>query len=345
MSISVADLVSQVRLDSGLRNNQLWSDSQICGALTDGYHDLRDRLIIKFWQWFRKTFDFTLAGGNDGDRLNLVDNVPDLEMIKGLDFVDSSGNHFTVDMLDSFANRNVYNTVWPFGGSWGYNGQLGRRYYPDGDFLILTPPSNSQGNYQLIYTPQAETLALPVTKDFTLDTGDIPAVPPTGGLSGTGSWALLNADADATVPTDGGFDLTLTFTTTNLGFSGTYHVVSVGLPSPFGSFGRSTFGVSNLASTSGFTSPPTGSGTYTYQPVGTIGSLPVQLTPWKKYITLFASRVIRASRRQPADDLDMQFNQISARVSAVTKQRSEGIKQAPITRGMFGGGWGRGGVG
>jgi hypothetical protein len=42
----------------------------------------------------------------------------------------------------------------------------------------------------------------------------------------------------------------------------------------------------------------------------------------------------------PAADLQVQFNQISARVVAVTKQRSEGVRQAPITRGGYGGGYG-----
>lgn len=334
MSVSVAELVAQVRIDSGLRNNQVWSDDQICGALTDGYHDLRDRMIVKFWQWFRKTHDFALTGGNDGNTLNLADEVPDLEMIKGLDFVDSGGNHFTVDMMDSFANRNAYNTVWPFGGSWGFNGQMGRRYYPDGDLLIIAPPSNAAGDYQLIYTPQAETLALPVEiRSFNANAFDTPLA--SVGPSSLPGWSMANGNFTSA---DVGRVFTPSLDNPNQVWNVPFTITAI--------ISSTVVNVTpNPTLLGSFTLPSVGSYLLTGQPASTIGSLPTQLTPWKKYITLFASKVIRASRRQPADDLEMQFKEIDARVSAVTKQRSEGVKQAPIVRGMFGGGWGRGGVG
>lgn len=341
MSVSVADLIAKTRLNSGLRNNQLFSDDQIATILSDAFADLRDKMIVRFAYWFRKTFDFTLAGGNGGNTLDLS-QVPDLQMVQGLDLLDSNDNAFTIDMLESFAQRNQFNTIWPFGGGWGFNGFVGRRYWVDGDTLFVYPAANSAGNYRLVYTPQYTTLALSKTVNFTLDSADHPIVPPPGSLAGTGAWSLANANlANATdIPTSG-FDLTLTFVTTNLGFSGTYHVVDVGLPP---TFGAPTFSTSNLASSAGFTNPATGTGTYTYQPAGTIGALPQALFPWQKYLILYASIAIRTSRQQQImPDMETQWKEINSRVVAATKQRSEGVRQAPITRSNYGaGGWGDG---
>ncbi len=239
-------------------------------------------------------------------------------------------------MLSSFAERNQFNASWPFTMGNAFNGFTGRRYWPDGDDLEILPVANSAGNYKLIYTPQQERLALPVTKTFDFGTSDIPEVPPPGLVGGTGAWLFANGGLTADVPTTG-FDLTLTFDTPNEGFNGTYHVVDTQLPPVF-----SIFGVSNLASTAGFTPPPTGTGTYTYQPVGTIGELPDVLTPWTKYIQLKAAIAIRSGRRQPIGPLDAQFQREEKKLIAITKQRGHGVMQAPITNTNWGGGYGFG---
>jgi hypothetical protein len=340
VAVSTADLVAQTRLASGLRNNRLWSDDQICDALTDGYADLRDRLIVRFAAWFKSEVEFTLSNGEGNNVFDLT-TVPDFQMAQGLDLLNNGAPPFTVPMLDSFAERNQYNNLWPLGVGWSFNGYLGRRYWIDGDTLTVYPSQNASGNYRLIYTPMLDRIALPITTTFAIDTGDLPAVPPTGGLAGTGSWALLNSELNDLVPTDGSVDMNLTFTSppASVAFSGAYPIVSLGLPP---TFGRPTMGCSNLASTAGFASPPVGTGTYTYQAIGTIGELPQPLTPWAKYIVLYASLVIRTSRQQQTQDLELQFQQMQARVTAATKQRSEGIRQAPLVRG-WGGGFGGGG--
>lgn len=344
MGVSVASLIAATRVDSGLRNNRIFSNDQIAEKLTDAYADLRDKMIIRFAFWFKKTKNFSLTGGVGGNILTLSTNVPDLEMIQYLNSLDSSGNPSPVTMLSSVAERNQYAANFPFAAGNGFNGLTGRKYFPDGDDLEILPAANSVGNYELVYTPQPQRLALPIAVSFAISAGDIPEVPPPGLLSGTGAWLLANAAADATVPPDGGFDLTLTFTAgppDNRPFSGTYHVVAVGIPP---TYGQSTFGVSNLASTAGFSSPAAGTGTYTYQPVGTIGELPEALTPWAKYMQLHASIAIRTSLRQPVGALDKQLQVFEKRIVALTKQRSQGVMQAPITQTNYGG-FGGGGFG
>ncbi len=342
MGISVASLIAQTRVDSGLRNNRLFSDDMIADKLTDAYADLRDKMIARFAYWFRGTYDFSLTNGEGNNFLDLT-LVPDLEMIQGVFLLDSAGNPYPVDLMSSISEVNQLNSTFMFNVGFSFNGFLGRKYFPDGDFIFIYPSANASGNYRLIYTPQPKRLSLPKTVNFTIASGDIPEVPPPGGLPGTGAWLLANANlAGATDIPTAGFDLSLTFTTTNLSFSGAYHVVGLGLPS--GGFGQPTFGVSNLASVAGFSSPPTGTGTYTYQPVGTVGTLPDSLTQWAKYLTLYASRVIRTSRRQRTGDIDLQFQQIEKRLISITKQRTEGVRQAPLTHTNYGvgGGFGNG---
>jgi hypothetical protein len=94
-----------------------------------------------------------------------------------------------------------------------------------------------------------------------------------------------------------------------------------------------------------FTTPPTGTVGVASPVPGTIDALPQPLTPWSRYVVLYASRIIRTSRQQDTVTIDRQFEEISARVVALTKQRSEGVKQAPIQRGWgSGGGFGGGGM-
>jgi hypothetical protein len=68
------------------------------------------------------------------------------------------------------------------------------------------------------------------------------------------------------------------------------------------------------------------------QPAGTISTLPQPITPWALYIKVHAARQIRSSRKQNTDDLERQLAQLTTRAITMTKQRSEGVRQAPITR-------------
>lgn len=408
MALSAQYLVDQTRLVSGLRNNRLFSDAAICQLLSDGIRDFRDKITVgNFAGWFRDTFDFSLTSTEDGCKLDLA-SVPNLEMVQGLDLLNNDAPPFTVPMLDSFASRNWFAGAWPLTIGPSFNGFVGRRYYLDGDFLIITPSTNAAGNYRLIYTPMTLPLALPTTPPphvVSLDTGDVTA--------SVGRWQFPAAsfnDSDigasftvtgATAPGDNG-----TFVITAIGNSSTVYTAVTGLvdetfgvavsasvqptsastrtiaADPADSFQgsdrfwtiadaaftdsdvgavlnvdlaepnrflngqalistvfSSTSVVVETTIATSQTSPVSGSFTIDRRQLNTVPELPQPLTPWSKYPILFAALAIRTSRQQQTTELELQFQQLGQRVTAVTKQRSEGVRQAPITRG-YGGGWG-----
>jgi hypothetical protein len=337
MSVSVVSLIAQTRLDSGLRNNTLFSDAQIAGLLTDAYADLRDKLIVRFAYWFKaEPYEFTLGNGEGNNVLDLS-LVPDFQMAQGLDLLNGDSQPTTVDMLDSFASRNQYNNTFPFATvGQSFNGFTGRRYWIDGDTLTVYPSANAAGNYRLIYTPMLERLQLPTTVSW-----DLVAAANASDNSGTIQYNFGSADGDHPAFVDAmlGGTLTVFFFEPNHDWSCTDAVITG--PDPY-SAGNSAH--TTVAWPGGsFTSPVAAStASITYQEAGTRADLPQVLTPWSKYLVLYASLAIRASRRQPAGDLELQFQQMSQRVTAATKQRSEGVRQAPIIRGWGSGGWGGG---
>lgn len=60
--------------------------------------------------------------------------------------------------------------------------------------------------------------------------------------------------------------------------------------------------------------------------------LPALLTPWALYLKVHASIAIRNARDQPITDLSTKLATELARLIAMSKKRSEGVRQAPITR-------------
>jgi hypothetical protein len=117
--------------------------------------------------------------------------------------------------------------------------------------------------------------------------------------------------------------------TPNNSFSGTYHVVDLGLPP---TFGRTTFGVSNLASVSGFTGPPVGTFTYTYQSVNTSASLAPVLDQFSMWHVLHASIAIRQGRQQDSTDLTGKLERYRQHVTGTVTNRAEEPVQPPLTR-------------
>jgi hypothetical protein len=410
MAVSVESLIAQTRLASGLRSNRLFSDDQIAEFLTDGYADLRDKLIVRFASWFKATVDFSLTNGEAGSVFDLA-TVPDFQMAQGLDLLNGDSPPWTVPMLDSFAERNRGNALWPLASSWSYSGFLGRSYWIDGDTLTVYPSPNAAGNYRLIYTPMLKSLALPVTRTFAVQADDIDApnqwtfhlanfvagevgsvITPAftqvtrtfatdpADTPSANHWAFANA---AFTSADVGGTLTPNLAAPNAVFNVAYTIVAVlsgtfvqvtPNPAALGTFTGPAAGDATVAALSNsvfnvpytitdvitsssiaVTPDPTTLGTFTTPPTGTVGvaspvpgtidALPQPLTPWSRYVVLYASRIIRTSRQQDTVTIDRQFEEISARVVALTKQRSEGVKQAPIQRGWgSGGGFGGGGM-
>jgi hypothetical protein len=328
MGVSVASLIAATRVDSGLRNNRFFSNDQIAEKLTDAYADLRDRMIIRFAFWFKKTFNFSLAGGVGGNILTLSSNVPDLEMIQYLNLLDSSGNPSPVTMLSSVAERNQYAANYPFATGNGFNGFVGRKYFPDGDDLEILPAANSLGNYELVYTPQPQRLALPVLeRTFAVNGGDQPG---TVGPAPSNAWLL---GASQFVAEDVGRTLVPAFAAPNTAWNIPFEVTEY--------FSATAVSVTPDPNAIGvFDQPPSGTWSVYEQPAGTIGELPESLTPWAKYLQIQASIAIRTAQRKSIAALDLQRQVFEKRIVALTKQRSQGVTQAPITQTNYGSNFG-----
>lgn len=406
MPVSVEELVEDVRMTSGLRNNRLWSDDQIAASLTDGFNDMRDKMIVgNFAGWFKDTYEFSLTNGA-GNSLDLS-LVPLFQMAQGLDLLNGDAPPFDVPMLDSFKSRNQGAGVWPFMIGPSFTSAAGRRYWIDGTTLTVYPNTNAQGNYRLTYTPMSLPLALPTTPPphvVSLETGSV--------VAATGQWifpapAFNDSDigatftvAGATNPGNNGAHLitaignsTTVYTSpsglTNETFgsgdtasiqptnnstrtveatafdqytgaqrqwsianaaftaSDVGAVLTADLDAPNGSYSGQYLISTVLSATSvivestqvgGLTLPTSGSFTIDRRQLNTVMELPQPLTPWAKYPVLYTSIAIRTSRQQDIAQLELQFQQMQARLTAQAKQRSEGIRQAPIMRGW--GGWG-----
>lgn len=76
---------------------------------------------------------------------------------------------------------------------------------------------------------------------------------------------------------------------------------------------------------------------------GVTTTLPALLTPWALYLKVHAAIAIQTSRKQPTNELQVKLAAQAARITSMSKMRSEGVTQAPITgrtRGWRRGGWG-----
>lgn len=191
MSVRIDKLIQDVREESGLGSNQLWTDDRIARQLDKANKELTDQFINSYAHWMQKKFRFTLAGGNDGCRLDLR-TIPDFNFQQGqwLNRSPDATPPETVDRLPSQVNRN--------------DGSA-RRYDIVGDYLIVYPPSNSAGDYEIAYTPKATTLALPTTPPVrveSLEDGDVAA--------SIGRWTvpfvLTDSDRDCVFTVEGSND-------------------------------------------------------------------------------------------------------------------------------------------
>ena len=383
MAIAVQSLVSDIRILSGLRSNQLFTDQMIAELASDAYASLRDVMIVRFAHWFAAYYPFTLNGGAGGNTLDLT-LIPDLQMDQCLDQIQGS-QKFTVLALGSLAERNQYGNN--FGAGTG-----GLRYFTNGDTLEVLPASAAAGSYELTYTPQYTVLALPIpiTRTITtiLNSGSDSVV------ASSHTWILHNGTfTDANVgqylyvqntgvTQNDGFhqvqsitspdgylvtDDSQTLEDEGFGGSATFQLLSVDWSvNAFGGFwylpgaGFTQANVGDSLVTS-FATNPGNAGTHTIltvidantcttattglvdeefgplftveiQPAGTTSTLPQPITPWALYIKIHASLAIRTSRKQETETFERQLAQQTARAVNMTKQRSEGVRQAPISR-------------
>ncbi len=309
MSILVSDMGAAVRVQSGLRLNRLFSNDQIADLLSDAYADFRDKVDARNAFWFKETYPFTLNGTNTLDNLSTL--IPDLKEVQYVNRINGTVKTTTVTALGSVAERNDWTS-----GAFGF---AGRRYFVDGDTLEILPPPVANGTYEIVYTPQYETLALPLTRSFELTPVDSPFT-----AIGNYGFSFANAAFDAT--RDIGATFTVAFDDPNTAWSGTYKITAVNSPT-------SVFIEGTLPDPTGFTLPAAGPDVVeTYQPVGSRNDLPQSMRPWAQYLITHACIAIRTSRKQDTTELERKLAQLSARVVTATKTRTQGVQQAPITR-------------
>jgi hypothetical protein len=322
-------MVAAVRLQSGLRNNPLFSDGQIASLVDKAWKEMYDLFVQSFAHWFSKSYSFTLTGGTpELSRLDIETLVPDLQMVQGVNWLPAANQIVPMDELPSFAERGSYGA---YNGVFGYSGGAGRTYFPNGDYLEVWPYQTSAGNYQLLYTPEAETLALPTTVSWTLN-----ASTNVQDNAGTNVYNFASAAGAHPPFVDAmlGGALTVSFMEPNADWDA--HGDTILGPVPI-SAGNSM--ETNVLWPGGsFTNPSVGTASITYQAAGTRDDLPNTVRQWSLFIETHASIAIRQSRRQPCQDLEQKLQQERLRIVTNAKQRAEGVTQAPITRARRG--WG-----
>lgn len=202
--VTAQGIVNDVRVMSGLRNNQLFSDAQILELVNDALDELSDKFIASLGHWFRKTADFTLAGNAAGDNTFDLTTLPDFQMDQGVNWYPGgySSPPVPVNRLGSFAERGRgMGTV-----ALGYVGAE-RVYYTNGNLLFIDPFTASSGQYRLIYTPQKTPLAFALGVD--VESAQI-VIPTTGGNVAFSSTAFLDATSAPWLATDAGDSVVVT---------------------------------------------------------------------------------------------------------------------------------------
>ncbi len=332
MATTLSSLVTETRLLSGLRDNQLYTDAELATMLSDLWQELFDRFVAANQHYRIKTFDFTLAGGVDG---NSVDLPSDFQLGNGLEMDPTQPRPRSVPYLSNWLQRNNLGaSVLNIGGG---NACTDRQYCLVNSQLTVFPAERSNGDYRLHYTPMCETFLAPVTRSFAIvGANDTPIVPAPGSFpAATGAWVVTNAGFTDDMPVDGSVDLELTFTAPpgNISFSGAYPIVGISGPDLDLNSTYDEAGVTGLVSTAGFSGPAVGTGTYTYQPIGTISELPDYVDPWAIYLKLGTSIAIREAREQDCTDLERRFAAQRLRVDSLLTNRQEEPTQPPLTGG------------
>jgi hypothetical protein len=329
MAITTQELIDQVRQKTATTNNQVVTDDEIAGYLSDAVKVLYDIFVQQWQHWFYAEFSFTLAGGVGGNRVALpVDFQRDL----GLDLNPTSATPTTVPRLDQFNNRNQLSP-------WGNFNPIApgvltnRRYALNGDELVVLPPLSSQGDYKLFYQAQLPELAVPHTRSFALTGLDTPI-----SIAGVFGFDFANGAFDSN--RDVGAVFTVDWDAPNGAWSGTYTIKQVLAPG-------AVLVNETMPAPGGFSSPGSGPAVVeTYQPENSIAQLPQVINPWQLFLKAHASIAVNSKRDIVNPALQAVLDQEHARAVAMSQVRDSNLKQGPLTRGsglfmggLFGGDW------
>jgi hypothetical protein len=310
MTVSAQQLVDDTRVISGLRNNPLFSDTQILSLLNDGYGEARDKFVVAVEHWFRASVPFELPGGGlPGNSLgsNTFDlsTVADFQMDQGVNWLPGGNSPpIPIPRMGSFAERGYINP----GLGWNFGGQ--REYFTNGDSLFINPYQNSVGSYELIYTPLGTPLAIPQPPPGTAPVLASFENNPSGGIVHFTGTDFTSANEGDTMISAGDGNSQNNFVSVILEvFSST--VVKV---------------VPVLADEASPTA------TITIQPQGTRSDLPAVQTQLALYLKVHAGIAIQTSRKQNTAELQAKLQREETRILSLAKKRTEGVKQPPITR-------------
>lgn len=196
----VQTLVNDVRIMSGLRNNQLFSDLDIVGLLNDACQELYDTFVTANQLYNVQTLDFTLTNGT---------NTVDLPS----DFL--NGQSVSRDP-DTSRPRPL-----PYLSNWLERDRLQEPHYAfTGSEIMVVPQWNCAGTYRLWYTPHCEQLGLGGDRTVTVDPADLLGT----GVDDRTTLALANANFTSD---DEGSAVVLNFSSPNSQFNGPYKIYAV----------------------------------------------------------------------------------------------------------------------
>lgn len=208
-TVTVQAVIADIRVQSGLRNNQLFDDDQIAELATDAQSELGDLFINAYEHYFQTTFPFTIASPNSSVAL-----PADFQKDNSLNRNPNSQTPETVDPLGSWLERNQ------LGGS-AWTGGC-RRYFISGDELQIFPASQAPGDYLLFYTPQLLGLSpvvlpgyLHYSRAVSFGTSDTYVKP---------TYTIAAADFQ---PFDAGASMTVSCSSPNTTLNGSFVVASV----------------------------------------------------------------------------------------------------------------------
>ena len=317
MAATVADLILNVRQRTMTVNNNVVSDDEIAGYLSDGVKVLFDIFIAEgaMNHWFFAEFPFTLVGGVGG---NTVDLPADFQVDLGLNLDPTNPYPITVDRLSSFVERNNLP-------AWGNinipnvpGAKTNRKYVLTGNQLQVLPALSAGGDYSLFYQAQVPDLALPKIRTFAVDPGDIVSFSDDGFILENGAFDEAR---------DTGATITINWNSPNDGYNGIYTITGI---HP----GSTTWCFTDPApSHVGFTSPAAGADYQeVYQPPGSISVLPQVLNPWQLFLKAHASLAVLAKRDLQNPEIEKLLDQEHARAVQMAQVRVSTLKQGPITR-------------